>query len=245
MVKKTILILWLFVFSASTYSQDAYKRIDTGSMKYRDSETLSHIDTVKMLPFPICDISNMRSAWVGKSIYSSLFYTDIPPLYKGEYRTSGIIGSFEKGFIYGSGGQENLIGLGTINFAEIGTLYHPNDKWTVNIGVYALKWNFVRNPGKGFGSYGKISYCLFPHIGLHTFGGYFFIPQKESYNYNYGGFVSFDVTDRMKLDFGMGMHFLYPSRQRWIMPIIRQSYRWKGIEVETDFGGVFKGLFNN
>lgn len=35
---------------------------------------------------------------------------------------------------------------------------------------------------------------------------------------------------------------MYPPRRQWGIPFMRLSYRWKGIEVETDFDGIFNKL---
>lgn len=69
------------------------------------------------------------------------YYTNPSPMFRGDYSTGGIIKGFENGVFYGSGEQTALPGIGLMNKASLGYMYRFNPRWSVQVGVDAMKMN--------------------------------------------------------------------------------------------------------
>lgn len=180
---------------------------------------------------------------------------DRSSLHKGEYRVGGVIRQFDKVNIWGRGRQENIIGVGVSNYAEVKTAYFPNYKWKLGISLYAHKLSIPRSSSNTFGIGADVSYQFYPKTSLHLFGTYYrtylldMKPKRCSGGYHYGGYLSFDLAERWSMDVGMRSYGNNLFHQQWTVPIIRPSYKHNGSEINADFGGMFqqilKGLFFN
>lgn len=180
---------------------------------------------------------------------------DRSSLHKGEYRVGGVIRQFDKVNIWGRGRQENIIGVGVSNYAEVKTAYFPNYKWKLGISLYAHKLSIPRSSSNTFGIGADVSYQFYPKTSLHLFGTYYrtylldMKPKRCLDGYHYGGYLSFDLAERWSMDVGMRSYGNNLFHQQWTVPIIRPSYKHNGSEINADFGGMFqqilKGLFFN
>lgn len=180
---------------------------------------------------------------------------DRSSLHKGEYRVGGVIHRFDKVNVWGRGRQENIIGVGVSNYAEVRTAYSPNEKWKLGISLYAHKLSIPRSSSNTFGMGADVSYKFYPKTSLHLFGTYYHTylldmkPKRCLDGYHYGGYLSFDLAERWTMDVGMRSYGNNLFRQQWTVPIIRPSYKHNGSEINADFGGMFqqilKGLFFN
>lgn len=187
--------------------------------------------------------------------YTRSFPIDRSSLHKGEYNVGGIIHRFEKIDVWGRGRQENIIGVGVSNYAEVKTTYSPNERWKLGLCLYAHKLSIPRSSSNTFGIGTDVSYQFYPQISLHLFGTYYrtymldMKPKKCLDGYHYGGYLSFDLAERWTMDVGMRSYGNNLFHQQWTVPIIRPSYKHNGSEINADFGGMFqqivKGLFFN
>lgn len=83
---------------------------------------------------------------------------DRSSLHKGEYRVGGVIHRFDKVNVWGRGRQENIIGVGVSNYAEVKTAYSPNERWKLGISLYAHKLSIPRSSSNTFGMGADVSY---------------------------------------------------------------------------------------
>lgn len=205
-----------------------------------------HFDAIPQMPEMLLDI---------RPDYTLSFPVDCSPLHKSEYSVGGVIHRFDKMDIWGRGRQENLVGVGVSNYAEVKTVYAPNNKWKLGLWLYAHKLSIPRSGSNTFGIGTDVSYQIHFQASLHLFGTYYrtYFPGVESMKklngYHYGGYLSLGLAERWAIDVGMRSYGSNCSHQQWNVPIIRPSYKHNGSEINADFGGIFhqilKGLFFN
>lgn len=205
-----------------------------------------HFDAIPKMPETLLDF---------RPDYTLSFPVDCSPLHKGEYGVGGVIHRFDKVDIWGRGRQENIIGVGVSNYAEVKTVYAPNDKWKLGMGIYAHKLSIPHSGSNTFGIGTDVSYQIHPKASFHLFGTYYRTyfpgvePMKNLDGYHYGGYLSLGLAERWAIDVGMRGYGNSQSHQQRNVPIIRPSYKHNGSEINADFGGMFqqilKGLFFN
>ncbi len=214
--------------------------------EYRKSFLSPHFDIIPKMPETLLDF---------RPDYTRSFPVDRSSLHKGEYNVGGIIHRFEKIDVWGRGRQENIIGVGVSNYAEVKTAYSPNERWKLGISLYAHKLSIPRSSSNTFGIGTDVSYQFYPKTSLHLFGTYYrtymldMKPKRCLDGYHYGSYLSFDLAERWTMDVGMKSYGNNLFHQQWTVPIIRPSYKHNGSEINADFGGMFhqivKGLFFN
>lgn len=214
--------------------------------EYRKSFLSPHFDIIPKMPETLLDF---------RPDYTRSFPVDRSSLHKGEYNVGGIIHRFEKIDVWGRGRQENIIGVGVSNYAEVEAAYSPNERWKLGISLYAHKLSIPRSSSNTFGIGTDVSYQFYPKTSLHLFGTYYrtymldMKPKRCLDGYHYGGYLSFDLAERWTMDVGMKSYGNNLFHQQWTVPIIRPSYKHNGSEINADFGGMFhqivKGLFFN
>lgn len=205
-----------------------------------------HFDAIPKMPEMFLDF---------RHDYTLSFPVDRSSLHKGEYGVGGIIHRFDKVDIWGRGRQKNIVGVGVSNYAEVKTVYAPNDNWKLGVGIYAHKLSIPRSNSNTFGIGTDISYQFHSQASLHLFGTYYRTyfpgvePMKKLDGYHYGSYLSLELAERWAIDVGMRSYDNNWSHQQWNVPIIRPSYKHSGSEINADFGGMFqqilKGLFFN
>ncbi|MDE5760584.1 hypothetical protein [uncultured Bacteroides sp.] len=223
--------------------------IDTTKLSVYEHEKAflsPHFDTIPQMPGTLLDF---------RPDYTQSFPVDRSSLHKGEYNVGGIIHRFNKVDVWGRGRQENIIGVGVSNYAEVKTVYSPNEKWELGLCLYANKLSIPRSGSNTFGIGTDVSCQFLPKTSLHLFGTYYRTyfpgvkPMQRLDGYHYGGYLSFDLAERWAMDVGMRSYSGNGSHQQWTVPIIRPSYKHNGREINADFGGMFqqivKGLFFN
>ena len=214
--------------------------------EYRKSFLSPHFDIIPKMPETLLDF---------RPDYTRSFPVDRSSLHKGEYNVGGIIHRFEKIDVWGRGRQENIIGVGVSNYAEVKTAYSPNERWKLGISLYAHKLSIPRSSSNTFGIGTDVSYQFYPKTSLHLFSTYYrtymldMKPKRCLDGYHYGSYLSFDLAERWTMDVGMKSYGNNLFHQQWTVPIIRPSYKHNGSEINADFGGMFhqivKGLFFN
>lgn len=119
--------------------------IDTTKLsiyEYGKSFLSPHFDTIPPMPETLLDF---------RPDYTRSFPVDRSSLHKGEYNVGGIIHRFDKVDVWGRGRQENIIGVGVSNYAEVKTVYSPNEKWKLGLCLYAHKLSIPRSGSNTFG----------------------------------------------------------------------------------------------
>lgn len=223
--------------------------IDTTKLsvyEHENSFLFPHFDAIPQMPEMLLDF---------RPDYTRSFPVDRSSLHKGEYNVGGIIHRFNKVDVWGRGRQENIIGVGVSNYAEVKTTYSPNEKWKLGLCLYAHKLSIPRSGSNTFGIGTDVSYQFLPQTSLHLFGTYYrtylpgIEPMKKLDGYHYGGYFTLGLVERWAIDVGMRSYGDNWSHQQWNVPIIRPSYKYNGSEINADFGGMFqqivKGLFFN
>ena len=105
--------------------------IDTTKLSVYEHEKaflFPHFDAIPQMPGTLLDF---------RPDYTRSFPVDRSSLHKGEYNVGGIIHRFNKVDVWGRGRQENIIGVGVSNYAEVKTVYSPNEKWKLGLCLYA------------------------------------------------------------------------------------------------------------
>ena len=112
--------------------------IDTTKLSVYEHEKaflFPHFDAIPQMPGTLLDF---------RPDYTRSFPVDRSSLHKGEYNVGGIIHRFNKVDVWGRGRQENIIGVGVSNYAEVKTVYSPNEKWKLGLCLYAHKLSIPR-----------------------------------------------------------------------------------------------------
>lgn len=254
-----VIMLLLSVCSKSYGQENPILSFDRAKLTVTDIDTikLSINEYGKSFLSPHFDIIPKMSETLldFRPDYTRSFPVGRSSLHKGEYNVGGIIHRFEKIDVWGRGRQENIIGVGVSNYAEVKTAYSPNERWKLGISLYAHKLSIPRSSSNTFGIGTDVSYQFLPNTSLHLFGTYHRTyllgvqSMKRLNGYHYGGYLSFDLAERWAMDMGMRSYGGNGSHQQSTVPIIRPLYKHNGREINADFGGMFqqivKGLFFN
>ncbi|MCD7901982.1 MAG: hypothetical protein LUH22_19655 [Bacteroides sp.] len=208
-----------------------------------DLYTGSEYKTIQnSLPYDL-NILNSRNEY--QPGYYPGFYTDKSPAHKGDYHVSGTLKDFRQGMIYGSGRQESLPGVGTVNYAGIGYRHYLSDNISLNIQLHAMKGNMPYSRSQSFGTSGNFIYQLNDRITLNAFGSYFITPSSSFKTYNYGASMYFNVTERFGMDVGVRRYY-DPFYRKWeTIPIITPTYKFKKIDVGIDVGSLLHYAFSD
>ena len=132
--------------------------IDTTKLsiyEYGKSFLSPHFDFIPKMPETLLNF---------RPDYTQSFPVDRSSLHKGEYNVGGIIHRFEKIDVWGRGRQENIIGVGVSNYAEVKTAYSPNERWKLGISLYAHKLSIPRSSSNTFGMGADVSYKFYAGI---------------------------------------------------------------------------------
>lgn len=179
------------------------------------------------------------------TLYHPNFHTDKTLLQKGEYSVSGIIKDYRHGAIYGSGEQNNLIGVGIMNRASLGYYHNLTDNFSMNVQLHATKLSSPYFANQLFGTSANFSYQLSDRVRMNIFGSYFVSPITSFRAYNYGGSMSFDITERFGTE--LGVQRQYNSMYgRWeTIPIITPYYKFKKFDLGVDVGSILHHVIYN
>lgn len=186
-----------------------------------------------------------RITYSFKPEYYPNFYVDKSSLHKGEYNVYGPIKRNRHGILYGTGQQNNLIGIGTVNNATIGYMHSINDKLSINMQLNAVKAVFPYYNNQSFGTSGSISYRLNDNIKFNAFGSYYITTSSPLRMYDYGASMSFDVTERFGTEMGIRRHYNSMYGKWETIPIVMPYYKFNKIDLGIDVGGILYEVLNN
>jgi len=178
--------------------------------------------------------------------YYPNFYVSKSPLHKGDYNVSGIISNFDNGAIYGFGKQDNIPGIGTLNYANVGYQHFFNDRFSMNIGLNARQSNIPNFRAQSFGTSGSFSYRLSDRLEVNAFGAYSTMPTTRFRTYDYGGTLNVGISERFGTEVGVRRHYNSATRQWETIPIVVPYYKFnEKFTLGMDLGGLLMQILQN
>ena len=167
-----------------------------------------------------------------------LYYINPSPMYRGDYRTGGVIKVFPHGAFYGSGGQTTLPGIGRMNESSLGYIHRFNSQWSVQVDVNALKMNMPFAVGQAFGTSGTLMYRPSDRIAFKVFGSYYRGQTYGMESHTYGGSMTVGMSDRFSVEMGVQRRY-NPLRGGWeTVPIVVPCYKFNKFDLGIDVGGL-------
>lgn len=159
-------------------------------------------------------------------------------LFKGDFRTSGVVQQFAHGYLFGSGQQTSVPGIGRFNNASLGYQHIFNDKFELQVRANAMKINMMHATGQAFSTSGSLLYHASDRVAFKVFGSYDIGNSYGMSTHSYGASMSVDVSERFNLE--MGVERYYDSmRGRWVtVPVVIPSYRFNNFTLGLDVGGI-------
>ena len=169
------------------------------------------------------------------------YYTNPSPMFYGDYSTSGKV----LPYVYGSGSQYTLPGIGRMNNASLLFQYDLNQYVTFSGGMNVTKYNFAFNTGQVFNSYGTMTYRPNERLRISAFGSYAPANPYGFFNTSYGATVGYDFSDRFGMEVGVQRHY-DPMRRKWeTIPIVVPYYKFDKFELGMDVGGIVYEILRN
>lgn len=166
------------------------------------------------------------------------YYTNPSPMFRGDYSTGGIIKGFENGVFYGSGEQTALPGIGLMNKASLGYMYRFNPRWSVQVGVDAMKMNMPFAVGQSFGTSGAVMYRASDRVAFKVFGSYYRGQTYGMESHSYGASMTVDMSERFSVEMGVQRYY-NPLRGGWeTVPVVVPCYKFNKFNLGIDVGGL-------
>lgn len=166
------------------------------------------------------------------------YYTNPSPMFRGDYSTGGIIKGFENGVFYGSGEQTSLPGIGLMNKASLGYMYQFNPRWSVQVGIDAMKMNMPFAVGQSFGTSGAVMYRASDRVAFKVFGSYYRGQTYGMESHSYGASMTVDMSERFSVEMGVQRYY-NPLRGGWeTVPVLVPSYKFNKFNLGIDVGGL-------
>ena len=173
------------------------------------------------------------------------YYTNPSPLFRGDYRTGGIIMQFRGGALSGAGGQTTLPGIGRFNDASL--LYRQviDKNLSFQLGMDALKLNMSHISGQAFTASGALMYQADDRLAFKVFGSYAIGNTYGMTTHRYGGSVLFGISDRFSMEVGVQRYY-NAMRGRWeTVPMVIPTYKFDKFKLELDVGGILFEILRN
>ncbi|WP_394366466.1 hypothetical protein [Prevotella heparinolytica] len=173
-----------------------------------------------------------------KETFRIPYYTNPSPLFRGDYRTNGIIMQFHGGALSGAGGQTTLPGIGRFNEASL--LYRQviDRNLSFQLGMDALKLNMSHISGQAFTASGALMYQAADRLAFKVFGSYAIGNTYGMTTHRYGGSVLFNVSERFSMEVGVQRYY-NAMRGRWeTVPMVIPTYNFDKFKLGLDVGGI-------
>lgn len=186
------------------------------------------------LPRPSCSLPHFS---LKDPLYLP-YHTNPSPLFRGDYSADGILKQFPRGMFYGSGGQTSLPGIGRINNASLGYQHALGEKFSLQLGVDAMKINMIHTTGQAFSTSGALLYRPSERIAFKVFGSYAIGNTYGMDTRRYGATMSLDMSDRFGMEMGVQRYY-DAMRERWeTVPIVIPYYNFDKFKLGFDVGGL-------
>lgn len=174
------------------------------------------------------------------------YYRNPSPMFRGDFSTSGLLWRHRMGMLMGAGRQETLPGIGMTNTASLTYLHQLSPRWSVAVGVEAVKISRPHATGQYVGFDGMLQYRATDRLTLRAFGSY--VPGQNFglESSGYGGSMQMQMTDRFDLE--LGVRRVYNTMTgRWeTVPIAIPAYRFSPkVRIGFDVGGLLYELLRD
>lgn len=164
------------------------------------------------------------------------------PMFRGDYRTDGVLDRMAGGYWVGSGGQTSVPGIGRFNAASLGWQKQFGGRLQLQLMADALKMNTARFTGQSFGLSGQLLWQAQDKLYVRTFGGVGFGDFSTRPSYGMGGALGFDITERFGLEMG-AQTFYNNLTGRWeVLPIVAPYYKFDKFKLQIDVGPLIREL---
>lgn len=213
-------------------------------MDFRSSK--SEVPTFQVQPIlpPASSEKDVTSfKYIPRAVYPAVFFQEQAIIHKNEFQVSGPIFSFENEMLFGSGRQENLIGIGQFNSATLAYIHTVNEKLYWELQLYTQKLSAPFRFNQTIGTNARVNYRLADKLSMHVFGGYSIMPQYAFQNYNFGASFSYEITDHWGIELGANRYYDSYSRQWNLYPVVIPYYRInKDTKIGIDIGPIIKDI---
>lgn len=166
------------------------------------------------------------------------YYINPSPMFKGDYSTSGVLGSVGGGYFVGAGSQTSVPGIGRFNAAALGWQKQLNDRLQLQVMADAVKMNTARFTGQSFGLSGQMVWQAQERLYFRTFGGVGFGDFLGRPSYGFGGTVGFDVTDRFGMEVGAQSYYNSLTGRWEVLPVVAPYYKFNKFKLQIDVGPI-------
>ncbi len=208
-------------------------------------ETLPTTVTKYPLMQPQLRISNSIPYFSLKETLRLPYQTNPSLLFRGDYRTEGVLHQFSNGVLFGSGGQTSVPGIGRFNNASLGYQHALNDRLTLQLGVDAMKINMSHITGQAFSTSGSLMYRASDRLAFKVFGSYDIGNSYGMSTNSYGATMSFDMSDRFGMEVGVQRYY-DTMRGRWeTVPVVIPYYNFDKFKLGLDVGGILYEILRN
>lgn len=166
------------------------------------------------------------------------YQTNPSKLFRGDYYTDGVLKQFSHGVLFGAGGQTSVPGIGRFNNATLGYQHAFSQKLTLEVQANAMKINMIHATGQAFSTSGTLIYRPSERVALKLFGSYDIGNSYGMNTHSYGGTISFDMSERFGMEFGVQRYY-DEMRGRWeTVPIVIPYYHFDNFTLGLDVGGI-------
>lgn len=159
------------------------------------------------------------------------------PLFRGDYRTDGVLAPMSGGYWVAAGSQESVPGLGRFNAATLGWQKQLNDRLHLALMADALKANTLRFTGQSFGLSGQLLYQATDRVYFRTFGA---VGTYDNFGsrpaYRFGGTVGWDITERFGVEAGAQTYFNSLTGRWEVLPVLAPYYKFDRFKLQFDVG---------
>ena len=146
------------------------------------------------------------------------YQTNPSLLFRGDYRTDGILHQFAHGAVFGSGSQTSMAGIGRFN--------------------NAMKINMSHITGQAFSTSGAFLYHPSDRVTFKVFGSYDIGNSYGMSTHSYGATMSVDMSDRFGMEMGVQRYYDAMSGRWETVPVMIPYYHFNKFTLGLDVGGI-------
>lgn len=166
------------------------------------------------------------------------YQTNPSLLFRGDFRTSGVMKEFRDGTLSGSGGQTSVPGIGRFNEAALLYEHVLSQNLKFQLGMDAMKINMSYITGQTFSASGALIYQASDRLAFKVFGSYAIGKTYGMNTHTYGGSMSLDMSDRFGMEVGVQRYY-DSMRGRWeTVPMVIPYYKFDKFKLGLDVGGI-------
>ena len=180
--------------------------------------------------------SRRKDAWI--YVLFPPYHINPSPMFKGDYSTSGVLGSAGGGYFVGAGSQTSVPGIGRFNAAALGWQKQLNDRLQLQVMADAVKMNTAHFTGQSLGLSGQMVWQAQERLYFRTFGGVGFGDFLGRPSYGFGGTVGFDVTDRFGMEVGAQSYYNSLTGRWEVLPVVAPYYKFNKFKLQIDVGPI-------